>query len=236
MIGYFFVADVLGFSNIVRNSNNVDLVDRIKKWTTLVDSLAEQHGIDNIQLISDTIFAYTDSSSDGLKKMIEFSRSLLNQGVPQSLPIRGAITHGEFEWGRLTYGKAIIDAHELETNQNWIGVSCGHPLPHIKDHWGFESLIVYPTPLKSGDMRLYTVVDWSVPPAKELSKYLTGGGLTHKEEVIQWPLGDKLNNTIQFSVYKSLIRQSSGLPNHYYGGYSMEVIEHLIRAPSKLNK
>ncbi|MCK4724302.1 MAG: hypothetical protein KAT29_00795 [Anaerolineales bacterium] len=40
MIGYFFVADILGFGNIVRNSNKVDLLARINSWTTLVDSLA----------------------------------------------------------------------------------------------------------------------------------------------------------------------------------------------------
>ena len=235
MIGYFFVADVLGFSNIVRNSNDVDLVARIKKWTTLVDSLAEQHGIDNIQLISDTIFAHTDSSSDGLKKMIEFSRSLLNQGVSQSLPIRGAITHGEFEWGRLTYGKAVIDAHELETNQNWIGVSCGS-LPHLADHWGFDSIIAYPTPLKVGSIKIHPVVDWSVPLTKDLTKYLTDGDLTHNEEVIQWALGEKLNNTVQFSVYKSLIRQSKSRPDKFYGISSMEVIELFTRTSSAVNE
>jgi len=113
MIGYFFVADILGFGNIVRNSNEVDLVARINSWTTIVDSLAHQHGIDNIQLISDTVFAYTESSTAGLRKLVEFSRLLLNQGVQQSLPIRGAITHGDFDWGRLTYGIAVITAHEL---------------------------------------------------------------------------------------------------------------------------
>lgn len=159
MIGYFFVADILGFGNIVRNSNEVDLVARINSWTTLVDSLAHQHDIDNIQLISDTVFAYTESSTAGLRKLVEFSRSLLNQGVQQSLPIRGAITHGYFDWGRLIYGIAVITAHELETSQNWIGVSCDNNLPHLEENWGFDSLIAYPTPLKAGSIKIYPVVD-----------------------------------------------------------------------------
>lgn len=229
MIGYFFVADILGFGNIVRNSNKVDLLARINSWTTIVDSLAHQHDIDNIQLISDTVFAHTESSTAGLKKLVEFSRSLLNQGVPQSLPIRGAITHGDFDWGRLTYGKAVIDAHELETSQNWIGVSCGS-LPHIADNWGFDSLIAYPTPLKAGLVKIHPVVDWSVP-IKELTKYLTDGGLTHNEEVIQWDLMEKLNNTVQFSVYKSLIRQYKGHPDKFYGVSSMEAISLSLGLP-----
>ena len=223
MIGYFFVADILGFGNIVRNSNEVDLVARINSWTTLVDSLAHQHDIDNIQLFSDTVFAYTESSTAGLRKLVEFSRSLLNQGVQQSLPIRGAITHGDFDWGRLTYGIAVITAHELETSQNWIGVSCDNNLPHVGDHWGFGSLIAYPTPLKAGPIKIHPVVDWSVP-SKELAKCLTGGGLTHEGEVIPWALMEKLNNTVQFSVYKSLLRQYKGHPDKFYGVSSMEVI------------
>lgn len=231
MIGYFFVADILGFSNIVQNSSETELVARINSWTTLVDSLAHQHDIDNIQLISDTVFAYTDSSTGGLRKLIEFSSSLLNQGVPQSLPIRGAITYGHFDWGRLTYGRAVIAAHELEASQNWIGVSCGN-LPHIADHWGFDSLIAYPTPLKAGPITIHPVIDWSVPSADELTKYLIGGGLTDKGEIIQWPLMEKLNNTVQFSVYKLLIRQSKGQPDKFYGLSGMEAIELLGFNPS----
>jgi len=230
MIGYFFVADILGFGNIVRNSNEVDLVARINSWTTIVDSLAHQHDIDNIQLISDTVFAHTESSTAGLKKLVEFSRSLLNQGVPQSLPIRGAITHGDFDWGRLIYGIAVITAHELETSQNWIGVSCDNNLPHLEENWGFDSLIAYPTPLKAGPVKIRPVVDWSVPN-KELVKYLTDGGLTREGEVIQWALMEKLNNTIQFSVYKSLIRQYNDHPDKFYGVSSMEVISLSIEHP-----
>lgn len=227
MIGYFFVADILGFGNIVRNLNEDDLMSRINSWTTLVDYIANQHDIDDIQLISDTVFAFTESSTAGLRKLIEFSRSLLNQGVEQSLPIRGAITHGDFDWGRLTYGKAVITAHEIETCQNWIGVSCDNNLPHVEDQWGFDSLIAYPTPMKAGPVKIRPVVDWSVP-IKELVKYLMGGGLTLEGEVIQWALMEKLNNTVQFSVYKSLIKQYESDPDKFYGISSMEVISHSL--------
>ena len=81
MTGYFFIADLLGFSNIVRNSSDSELTTRINGWTTLVDSLANQIGIKDIRLMSDTVFAFTDSSSDGLKKLIEFSHLLLSHGV-----------------------------------------------------------------------------------------------------------------------------------------------------------
>jgi hypothetical protein len=225
MTGYFFIADLLGFGSVVRNSTDSELVTRINSWTGLVESLAKKNAIENIQLISDTIFASTDSSSEGLKKLILFSRALLNDGVPQSFAIRGAIVHGEYNWGRLTYGKAVIAAHELETNQNWIGVSCEEGLPHMDDHWGFESLLAYPTPQKNGPIMIRPVVDWDIPSTKELTSFLCRGGLTRAGEIIPWTLGEKLNNTMLFSIYKALIRKNHGSANKFHGLSAMEVIE-----------
>lgn len=225
MTGYFFIADLLGFGSIVRNSTDQELAVRIGTWTTMVDDLAKKLDIDNVQLISDTVFASAESSSQGLKKLIEFSRSLLNLGVPQSLAIRGAITHGDFEWGRLTYGKAIIAAHELEAKQNWIGVACSEGLPHIESHWGFQSLIVYPVPQKSGSIMLRPAVDWNVPASNDLLKMLCSGGLTREGEQLSWALGEKLNNTVQFSVYKHLIEKNRGNPKQFHGLSPMEIIE-----------
>jgi hypothetical protein len=225
MTGYFFMADLLGFGNIVRNSSDSELSARIGRWTSLVDSLAQEYGIANIQLISDTVFAATDSSAEGLTKLIRFSRELLNRGVPLSLPVRGAITHGEYEWGRLTYGKAVVAAHDLETAQNWLGVTCDGVLPHINGCWGFGSLLAYPAPMKSGPIMIRPVVDWDVPSANVLSGLLCREGLTRPHEIIHWGFAEKLNNTIQFSIYKAIVQKAKGNPEQFHGLSTMEAIE-----------
>lgn len=228
MDGYFFIADLLGFGNIVRNSTSSELLERTARWTNLIDSLAKRYSIDNVQLISDTAFLSTESSSDGLKKLIKFARSLLNEGVPSSLAIRGAITHGEFHWGRLTYGKAVIEAHEIELSQNWIGVSCSSSLPHITNHWGYDSLIAYPTPFKQGPITIRPVVDWNIPRSSLLLKYLLGEGLVRDGESIPWALGEKLNNTVQFSIYKEVSKSTDASVDSFQWATGMDMIEGAI--------
>src|SRR5258706_5887148 len=112
--GYFLIADVLGFGRIVRNSPGVALDDRIQEWVNLVESTASKFGIGKLQLISDTLFVSVPSASEELVKLLDFSKQLLADGIEQSFPLRGAIVHGTFAWGKLTYGPAVISAHELE--------------------------------------------------------------------------------------------------------------------------
>ena len=98
MDGYFLTADLLGFSNIVTNSSEDELSERIGDWVTLVETAAHACNVQNIQLISDTVFASADSTTAGCSSLAAFARRLLNDGVLKSLPVRGAITYGTFEW------------------------------------------------------------------------------------------------------------------------------------------
>lgn len=118
MEGYFFIADLLGFRRIVQNSTEETLPQRVMAWVDLIETTAGKCGIKQIQLISDTVFAATESSADGLQRLVSLAHGLLSDGLKQSLPVRGAITHGSYEWGRLTYGKAVIRAHGLEMAQD----------------------------------------------------------------------------------------------------------------------
>ncbi|RYG88109.1 MAG: hypothetical protein EON58_20215 [Alphaproteobacteria bacterium] len=136
--GYFLIGDVLGFKNIVNNSKESHLDGKVDAWLQLVDEATEvSKSRIKPQLISDM-------------SLIAFARHLLNEGVKQSILIRGAITFGPYQWGRLTYGKAVIAAHELEMAQDWIGVVCSSHLPDAESCWGQEGLVCYPPPFKSG--------------------------------------------------------------------------------------
>lgn len=54
--GQILIADILGFSNIVRNLNGEELNSRIKDWTDLVDGLSKKYELKEYQLLSDTLF------------------------------------------------------------------------------------------------------------------------------------------------------------------------------------
>jgi hypothetical protein len=215
--GYFLIADVLGFGRIVRNSPDAILDDRIRDWVNLVESIAAKSGLDRFQLISDTLFMSVPSTTDELVKLLDFSRQLLSDGIEQSFPVRGAIVHGTFAWGKLTYGRALISAHELEQAQNWIGVSCAPQIPNIGNLWSIDRLICYPAPFKKAKIQLHPVVSWPVPTAERLMKLLMGGGLTKDGEVITWELGEKVNNTILFRLYLDFLRTKGVEPSKFHG-------------------
>jgi hypothetical protein len=172
---YLFICDVLGFSNIVTDSSEHELSGRARAWVTPSTAAANKAGVKGMQLISDTFLASAPSTCEGLGQLVSYAQTLLNDGAPQSLPIRGAISHGLFEWGQLTYGKAVIAAHRLESSLEWVGVACDNELPHVEDQWGISSLVCYPAPERTGMIRLRPVVRWQVPRFKELERLLCPG-------------------------------------------------------------
>ena len=53
--------------------------------------------------------------------------------------MRGAISFGEVTWDKeITFGKAIVNAYNLENDQDWIGTCCEHDLPRIDELWDFH--------------------------------------------------------------------------------------------------
>ena len=225
MEGYFLVADILGFGAIVKNTNREELDKKIEEWINLVQDTANKHDIKQLQLISDTVFVSTDSSLEGLRKIALFSRDLLEEGVSCSLPVRGAIAHGEYCWGEcLTYGEAIIKAHDLEMKQNWIGVSCDNNMPHILTDFP-DFLVCYPTPKKGGPVVLHPVVLWDIPIFEKLIKYMMSGGLTRKGEVIDWSLGEKISNTITYRSYLNLVSMYNLNSSKFHGMQPMQIID-----------
>lgn len=226
--GYFLVADLLGFGKIVKNSTGPTLNGRIDEWINLVDATSSLHGIKNFQLISDTLFVGAPSSVEGLSGLLSFSRELLSRGIEKSLPIRGAIVHGEYVFGKLTYGRAVIAAHELEQAQNWIGITCAPDLPDIETLWFLDLVVCYPAPLKRGPMKLHPVVSWPVPPTERLMRLLTGGGLTRGQEVITWELGEKANNTILFRLYQEILHKRKMNCSRFHGSLPAQPIEEAL--------
>lgn len=64
----------------------------------------------------------TGKDISDLKKLIHFAKKLLEDGLSQKFPIRGAISYGQFNWGNhLVYGRAVINAYKIEKMQKWIG-------------------------------------------------------------------------------------------------------------------
>lgn len=204
MKSYLLVADVLGFSNIVSNLDHNDLSLRIETWTSLVEEVRQEKDIKHIQLISDTIFVQEEDSEDGLKRLFQFSKLLLERGTENYFPIRGAITHGEVSWGEdLIYGEAVIEAHHLERSLDWIGIACKEQfidIPWLP--WSWDLACRYPVPLKKGSMTWFPGIIWNIPDELALFEKSTDEGLMKDEyEKVRWEHFSKVMNTVIFSEY-----------------------------------
>ncbi len=152
MNSHILVADVLGFSRLVANLKHSQLDERLSVWVRLVEEIRIETGVQQSQLISDTIFVREDDSAEGFRRLLRYSKILLERGLASHFPIRGAITKGNLTWGMLTYGKALVRSHELERQQNWIGIACESNLPSIP--WSWDLVCCYPVPKKPDSFSL----------------------------------------------------------------------------------
>ena len=213
MGSYFLVADVLGFSKIVLNLSHDDLDERMQCWTGLVAKARCEAHIDRIQLISDTVFVQVDDTDHGLEQLLIFSKLLLEYGIEQSFPIRGAISRGNVTWGEFTYGRAVIEGHSLERSQDWIGIACmnGLDVP-----WSWDLVCAYPLPRKSGSFKIFPVVSWTMDQRQTLLQKITGQGLMQDGEHFTWEIYSKVKNTSNFLTYVERARTKDRDPKTYY--------------------
>jgi hypothetical protein len=205
---YCFFGDLSGFQNIVRNLPLDQQEARINQWIELVESAARRCEIINVKLISDSIVATTGETPAELEKLIKFSRILLEEGLRLKLPLCGAISQGEVKWTEhIVFGKAVIDAYQLASNQNWLGISFQYAFKIPTALYKIDNIIVYPTPLKKGLIGLAPVVCWEIPSTELLMKSTLGDGLTRPDEFMEWHYADKIHNTAIFSLYLKAIKK-----------------------------
>lgn len=205
MIVHCFVADLLGFSNLILNLPEDQQTRRVKQWIDLVKESARAANVDQFQLVSDTVFASASPDVDGLSKLVAFAQLLLQNGAKAALPIRGAITYGDVNWDEeVTFGTAIVEAYTLVNNQNWMGVTLPRGLESHKSLLDWGRLVVYPAPMKSGPIVQRPVVAWDIPPYHDFVKTFSAEGLAKEGEALDWSWGNKIQSTILFGIYLKL--------------------------------
>ena len=198
MASYFLFADVLGFTNLVANLNLTTLDKRIEEWQKLVDSIMVDTSVNYLFMISDSVLVKEDDTEEGLERLLSFSKLLLERGVDNFFPVRGAISKGDVSWGQTIYGKAVLDAIDLEKVQHWIGIACQ---PSLNIPWSWDTVCVYPVPKKTDDVMLMPALIWNMPPVGELMKKCTGQGFMKDGQTFKWDVLFKLKNTAEFGAY-----------------------------------
>jgi len=224
MNGYFLMADILGFSHIVTN-DAIDVHERIAQWTALVDECAAEHDIAQVQLISDTLFAACPSAPREFLNLVRFSRDLLDKGIHRSLPVRGAIGHGDYTWGRLTYGDTVIRCHQAEQNQTWMGIACLPDVPVPDEARDLGLVTLYPPPCRSGPIVLTYVVLWDPPGLQDLIKLVSDGGLAQQGKPLPQEWLTKVHSTLMFKYYQKVKRDLGAPEWRFFGLTPLQLIE-----------
>ncbi len=174
--------DILGYSDIVKNSEALESVwktySEIKSSASFIkanlESLLEREII-NVDTFSDTFLLYTsDYSNKGQKDIDELFNAMLgvcdalfHSANSNGIPIRGAITAGEIIIDKgIHIGKPIVDAYEMEQNQDWIGCWISDDAiariskELIERHMNGNLILKYEIPFKSGEIRECCVFNW----------------------------------------------------------------------------
>lgn len=174
--------DILGFRNMVKN-DQLEYVwksyNEIKSSTTFIkDNLKSllNRKVVNIDTFSDTFLIYTADHRDKgqedidehFNAMLGICDALFHSANSNQIPIRGAITVGELIVDKgLLLGKPIVDAYEMEQNQNWMGcwisanaIDCISK--QLLDRQMNGNLILkYKVPLKKSDIQECYVFNWA---------------------------------------------------------------------------
>lgn len=151
--------DILGFKDLVYKNKQSDLINIFKQFNfafvlSLSDTIKETIELENkivipnfeniktsSLIVSDSIIIWTeDDSIYSLVDLIKKVGAVLKHSFYIGLPLRGAITHGDFYYEKtmlptdttnefqMLVGKSLVIAYESEKKQEWAGcildVSC----------------------------------------------------------------------------------------------------------------
>ena len=216
---YFMLIDILGFSRVISNLSGEQLLQRMQDWVDLVDTTAVEVGVEETQILSDTLFVREEDSSDGLKRLLTFARLLLERGLSNGFPLRGSIVRGNAAFGKLTYGDAVIKAHEIERSLGWVGIACEPGLPEIDGLWNWDVVVCFPIPRKAGKVKTMPAVAWNVPDTNVIIHEAGKGGLMKDREHMLWETAAKWERTAQFGNYLKAGKSDGLDPGRWNGGW-----------------
>ncbi len=195
---YVAMLDVLGFSDVVRNSwppHLEQVVSSLQSGTALsvgflpplvVDD--SHSGIEAIML-SDTIILWTlDDSPTSFLHLINTTRMVMSNAFGNGLPLRGGISVGpaialggrevtaSVSWNKMILGEAVIEAHDLEKAQEWSGcVVSQAAINRYKEQNVNQDLSL------DAIVKRHALIEYDVP-------WKPGTSFSNPSMVINWPL------------------------------------------------
>jgi hypothetical protein len=248
---FFGYLDILGFKDIVKQTSFDQLKGIVKDFTVkCAESIDQSRCIGaakigsaiHAQIVSDSIYLWT-VNDDRLKQFDDLLRivnAMLATGFQQDIPLRGVVTFGELFIGDVkipedipldfsfdngsVYGKALVEAYELESQMDWSGaILTPKAWAKVEDEFErwqefgenvimrsgnikssadlfnhFPYLLWYDVPFKDGNRRNAIAFNWNYKPCPDLSEEKIRNAFTGRGGVIDDTVRVKLNETIRF--------------------------------------
>ena len=130
---FLLFLDILGFKELIKSKGALEIYEIIDNALRSFDRWEELNGSFKTIHFSDTFIFYHEPrgySRVGFFDIYAISGMILSALLASEIPARGAISFGEFEvnfdsTGRhqVYIGQALIDAHEAEQSEKWIGIT-----------------------------------------------------------------------------------------------------------------
>lgn len=215
--GFIALFDILGYSQWIKDYSIEKVVIDHKNIKHMVATNVESflnHALGKemikVHSYADTFLIYTNEISEtSFKAIMAACGSMFEAAICFALPIRGAITLGEFYTSEdMIIGEPIIEAFEKEKKQDWIGCwimdACFDKIgQEEKRRYEVDKIVVrYSIPFKEGPVEeryAYNWVDHAIQNSKDIELHdLMEKRFLKKAKAHTWREERKIKNTIEF--------------------------------------
>lgn len=221
----FALLDALGFRDAIRTQTLEDVRRKMFQFfyviraatldQTFTVNLPEAPNYEHIMKgdrvcklhqFSDTLLlrAHAETEAD-VEALVNATRQVVAIGAVQGVLLRGVLSHGELaveEEMSLYLGKGLVDAYDLEHEQDWSGCVVNDS---FANQWANlttrlqdgGTLVSYPAPMKSGAVQKRLCVNWASKVVGDLQDILIGPAGIPRAGV-EWDAFRKMRNTLDF--------------------------------------
>lgn len=227
--------DILGFKEMVLNNSHSELevifektinqtLEFINKTSIKAYSKINSSSKTNFLMVSDSIIIWSDDDTkESFLGVVTATTYLTTLFMVNGVPLRGGISFGNITAYKNRdnlniFGDSIVNAYELERNQQWSGVIIDHKCLELEGIKKSEelafmkagmSIVEYYVPMKSGPLKTHYVCNWAMTLKKydidkeSIREYFS----EHNKKIDNWSVKTKIDNTIKF--YEEQLEQLS---------------------------
>lgn len=214
---YVLYADIMGFKDRVIRTEHTDLEKDFENLLTGLDywfKPSKKSPKFKVSFFSDSILIIDENTNKGFNRISKAAAGLMQVSLKHKFPIKGVIAKGKFtykEEKQLFFGRALVDAYELENEVHYYGIVAHHTVEKdIQNYSNGETAeygntntitpnpyVLGPIPLKTGYTTHYHLAYNLISKKRE-----TGKGI------------DEINRNI-ISYLEEISRTVSGTPRIY---------------------